>query len=55
VADLLADYSMHKSFLRIGLPDENTFIYGDRDYMHKQIGISYPQIIRKIEKFLKDK
>ncbi|TSC88513.1 MAG: transketolase [Microgenomates group bacterium Gr01-1014_7] len=55
VADMLADYSLNKGFLRIGLPDENIFIYGDRNYMHKQIGISYPQIIKKIDKFLKDK
>lgn len=54
VADLLADCSLNKSFLRIGLPDENSFVYGDRDYMHKQIGISAPQIIKKIEKFLKN-
>lgn len=55
VADMLADYSINKDFLRIGLPDENFFVYGDRDYMHKQIGISKVQIIRKIEKFLKHK
>lgn len=55
VADLLADYSIKKDFLRIGLPDENFFVYGDRDYMHNKIGISYSQIIRKIEKLLKDK
>lgn len=53
VADLLADYSINKDFLRIGLPDDNTFVYGDRDYMHKQIGISPPQVIRKINRFLK--
>ena len=53
VADLLADYSINKDFLRIGLPDKNFFVYGDRDYMHKQIGISPRQIIRKIDKFLK--
>lgn len=55
VADLLADYYLKKDFLRIGLPDENTFVYGNRDYMHNQIGISEAQIIRKIEKFLKEK
>ena len=55
VADFLADYSLIKKFLRIGLPDENFFVYGDRDYMHKQIGISSSRIIRKIDKFLKDK
>lgn len=55
IADFLADHSINKNFLRIGLPDENSFVYGDREYMHKQIGISSPQIIRKIEKFLKDK
>ena len=55
IADFLADYSLNKKFLRIGLPDEHCFVYGDRDYMHKQIGISYSQIIKKIEKFLKDK
>lgn len=55
VADFLVDHSIHKNFLRIGLPDENFFVYGDREYMHKQIGISYLQIIRKIEKFLKSK
>lgn len=53
VADLLADYSLGKDFLRIGLPDENTFIYGDRDYMHDKIGISNSKIIRRIEKFIK--
>lgn len=53
VADILADYSINKDFLRIGLPDENFFIYGDRDYIHKQIGISHNQIFRKIDKFLK--
>lgn len=55
VADLLADYSIKKKFLRIGLPDENCFIYGDRDYMHEKLGMSEDQIIRKIKKFLKDK
>lgn len=55
VADLLADYSIKKIFLRIGLPDENTFVYGDRDYMHEKLGISQAQIIRKIDKFLKNK
>jgi len=55
VADLLADYSINKDFLRIGLPDENCFVYGDRNYMHWKLGISYPQIVRSIEKFLKDK
>lgn len=53
IADFLADYSIEKSFLRIGLPDENCFVYGDRDYMHKQIGISPSRIIRKINKLLK--
>lgn len=52
VADLLADYSINKKFLRIGLPDENCFVYGSRDYMHEKLGISKAQIIRKIEKFL---
>lgn len=55
IADLLADHSLNKSFLRIGLPDENFFVYGDRDYMHKQIGISEGQIIRKIDKFLQSR
>lgn len=55
IADFLTDNSLKKDFLRIGLPDENTFVYGDRDYMHRQIGISVPQIIKKINKFLKDK
>lgn len=54
VADLLADRSLRKGFLRIGLPDENTFVYGNRDYMHEKIGIFPLQITRKIEKFLKD-
>ena len=53
VADFMADHSINKDFLRIGLPDENSFVYGDRDYMHKQIGISSHQIIKKINKFLK--
>lgn len=53
VADLMADYSIYKDFLRIGLPDENFFVYGERDYMHKQIGISSPQLFKKIDKFLK--
>lgn len=53
IADLLADYSLDKDFLRIGLPDDNTFVYGDRDYMHKQIGMSSPQIFRKINKFIR--
>ncbi len=53
VADLLADYSIHKKFLRIGLPDKNFFVYGDRDYMCQQIGISSSQISRKIAKYLK--
>lgn len=53
VADVLADYSLNKEFLRVGLPDENCFIYGDRDYMHQQIGISSPQIREKVEEFLK--
>lgn len=52
IADFLADYSIHKDFLRIGLPDENYFVYGDIEYMHKQIGISPNQIIKKIDKFL---
>lgn len=55
VADFLVDHALTKSFLRIGLPDEHCFIYGDREYMHEQIGISYSQIIKKIEKFLKGK
>lgn len=54
-ADLMADYSINKDFLRIGLPDENCFIYGDRDYMYKQIGISFSQIVRKIDKFLESR
>lgn len=53
IADFLADHSINKNFLRIGLPDENCFIYGDRDYMHKQIGISSSQIVRKIKNFSK--
>lgn len=53
VADLLADYSINKDFLRIGLGDENSFVYGDRQYMHEQIGISLPQVTAKINKFLK--
>lgn len=52
VADMLADSFIHKKFLRIGLPDENCFVYGSRDFMHQQIGISQAQIMRKIEKFL---
>lgn len=55
VADFLADYSINKGFLRIGLPDDNCFAYGNRDYMHKQVGISSSQIIEKINKFIKDK
>ncbi len=54
VADLMADYSMNKKFLRVGLPDENLFVYGDREYVYSQIGISATKIIRKINKFLKD-
>jgi len=53
IADFLADYSKNMNFLRVGLPDENCFVYGDRDYMLKKIGISKEQIITKIEKFLK--
>lgn len=53
VADFLADYSLNKKFIRIGLPDKNLFVYGDRDYMRKQIGISTFQVARKIDKFLK--
>lgn len=53
VADFLADFSIYKKFLRIGLPDENAFVYGDRTYMHKKFGIDYPQIIKKVEKFLR--
>lgn len=52
IADFLADQSMDKQFLRIGLPDENAFIYGSIDYMHEKFGLSSPQIIKKIEKFL---
>lgn len=55
VADFLADYNLDKAYMRIGLPDENCFVYGDRDYMHRKIGISEEQIIRKIEKFLKSR
>lgn len=52
VADFLADYSLSKSFLRIGLPDENSLIYGDREYMHDKIGISNSKIIGRIKKFI---
>lgn len=52
VADFLADYAINRDFLRIGLPDENCFVYGDRNYIHEQIGISSPQIIKRIGKFL---
>lgn len=55
VADFLADYSHHKNFLRIGLPDEHCFAYGDRDYMHRQIGISEAQVVIKIKKFLQQR
>lgn len=51
VADLMADYSISKKFLRIGLGDENYFVYGDRKYMHELIGISIPQIIKKMTNF----
>lgn len=54
IADFLADHSVNKNFLRIGLPDENCFVYGDRDFMHEQIGISSSQVIKKIKKFLKN-
>lgn len=55
VADFLADYSLHKNFLRIGLPDEHCFTYGDRDYMHRQIGISEAQAVIKIKKILQQR
>jgi len=54
IADFLIDHFMNKKFLRIGLPDENTFVYGDLEYMHEKIGISINQIKTKIEKFLKN-
>src|SRR3989344_2131041 len=54
IADFLVDYSVNKKFLRIGLPDENSFIYGDREYMHKKIGISPSQITSKINIFFKN-
>ncbi len=54
VADFLADHFLNKDFLRIGLLDENTFIYGDRDYMHKKVGISNSQVIKKVNKFLNE-
>ncbi|MBI2028451.1 MAG: 1-deoxy-D-xylulose-5-phosphate synthase [Candidatus Levybacteria bacterium] len=55
VSDFLADHSIKTDFLRIGLPDGHCFIYGDRDYMHKQIGIASDQVIRKIDKFLRSR
>jgi transketolase len=55
IADFIVDYGIFKKFLRIGLPDQNFFVYGDRNYMHEKIGISYSQIISKIEKFEKRK
>ena len=51
IADFFADYSINKKFLRIGLPDENCFVYGDRKFMHKKIGISTSHIIERINKF----
>lgn len=55
IADYLVDHSIKIDFLRIGLPDEHTFAYGDRDYVHKQIGIGPSQVIKKIEKFVKSR
>ncbi|OGH18899.1 MAG: hypothetical protein A3F31_04970 [Candidatus Levybacteria bacterium RIFCSPHIGHO2_12_FULL_38_12] len=55
VADFLVDHSIKIDFLRIGLPDGHCFIYGDRNYMHKHIGIASNHVIRKIDRFLKSR
>lgn len=53
ISDFLADTHMNKRFMRIGLPDAHSFVYGTREHMHEGVGLSYAQIIRKLkhEKF----
>src|SRR3989344_6816874 len=52
IADFLADTELQKKFLRIGLPDTHCFFYGDRTYMHEQIGLSKDTILKTIRNFI---
>lgn len=49
IADFLADTHMNKRFMRIGLPDAHSFVYGTREHMQEGVGLSYAQIIRKLK------
>lgn len=49
ISDFLADTHMNKRFMRIGLPDAHSFVYGTREHMHEGVGLSHAQIIRKLK------
>ena len=53
IADFLADTDMHLRFKRFGIPDKNSFDYGDREYMHEKIGLGTAKIIKDIVTWLK--
>ena len=53
VADFLADHGMKPAFKRFGIPDKNSFDYGDREYMHEKMGLGKGTIINAIVSWLK--
>jgi len=53
VADFLADNGIALRFKRFGIPDKNSFDYGDREYMHEKMNLGTEKIISDITAWLK--
>lgn len=53
IADFISDENLDVSFLRIGLDDRNSFIYGDRQYMDAKMGLGLNKLVNLVTKFAK--
>ena len=48
IADFIADRNLSTRFLRFGIDDSNSFVYGDRKYMHKKSHLDVERVADRI-------
>lgn len=52
ISEILTDHQWNIPLLRIALPDEQCFQYGDRTWLHKKCGIDKGSVLNKILEWL---
>jgi transketolase len=52
LSELIIDNNLNNKLLRIALPDEQCFLYGTREWLHKQYSVDRGSICSKIGSFL---